>query len=69
MRVGFCRGCRFRLPIGALNECRRHAPAPSLVRTEADTERVQFANWPIVRLSDGCGEFVKGPHLDPTKET
>lgn len=54
---GFCRHCRFFAPeqqrVGEeikYGRCRRHAPLPS-------TDMSRHGYWPLVRVSDWCGEF------------
>ncbi len=47
-----CEGCRFFWP--GRDQCRRNAPVPG----RGDFER---AKWPIVFLSDWCGEYKPVP--------
>ncbi len=43
-----CSHCRFFRD--ELSECRRNAPVPAGHR--------QIAQWPKVKVNDGCGEFI-----------
>jgi len=45
-----CSNCNFGFPDEAeMCACHRHAPAP--------TPEFSFANWPVVKKTDWCGEY------------
>lgn len=53
-----CRDCSFHTT--ELGECRRNAPMPQGHR--------QFAHWPKVKPSDGCGQYQAAASEQPLEK-
>lgn len=60
----YCRDCFFAREIsfyqGIYYECRHKSPTPG----PKDSNNLHQALWPVVRATDGCGQFEKRPTFD-----
>jgi hypothetical protein len=66
--MGFCQQCRFFLKLSIeYGSCRRYPPQV-IAKHEKDFEkpaiRYQSFDFPVVRISDWCGEFQKKSEED-----
>ena len=64
----WCRTCRhYQYAVDPVQdtygECRRNAPMPFITTSEFIKD-THHANWPLVRYSDHCGEWVWNPEVD-----